>query len=375
MHQITAGHPDVAEDTAAQAETLIALGRYEQALASIGRGLILAPTDTRLHCHRAVARLRLGRFREAARSAGEAISADPYEPWAYDLKASALSAQARTRLRPWRQQLGRQASDAAHRAVQLAPADARCQCTAAEAGLLSGNWPAARDAAQQALELAPDQPEPYVAVTLVALAARDFSTARAAARCALAIEPTSYAATNHLGSALVGLGRWKQAAGTYAAAARLDPDARPARRNLVRLGVSMLLPAVLAVMLLLFLVPYGLVISPLIGLTAGTAAAQIARFRRRLGQLGLMVAMGIARLDLRRGLMVAGAVVAAVAATTAAVTLAVGAGVAAAGLVVATGPVAVGFIGSRVAPVVRRRIGRSVLDPDLVRSLRDRDLQ
>ena len=124
MPQVKAGRRDAAADAAAQGEALIAIGRYEHALATIARGLILAPGDVRLHCQRSIALLRLGRIRGALQAAGDAISADTDEPWGHQLKAAALSAQARSRMRLWRRQFGRQAQSAARRAVHLAADDA-----------------------------------------------------------------------------------------------------------------------------------------------------------------------------------------------------------------------------------------------------------
>ncbi len=356
LRQIAPGRPDLAEDAAAEAETLIALGRYELALVSIARGLIVAPTDSRLHSHRAIARYRLGRYRDASCSAGEAISADPTDPWAYDLKASALVAQARTRLPPGRRQLGRQARQAAARAVRLAPEEAQCHCTAAEAELLAGDWPAAYAAARQALELAPDRPEPYVALAQVAVAARDFAAARDAACHGLSVDPTNYAANNQLGTALVGLGHWKQAAVAYAAAARLDPEALPAKRNLARLGGAMATAAALGVMLLLSLAPQGLVLFPLACVTAAVAVGRSARLRRRLSRVGLAAGLGVARMKVGGGLMAGGVLAAAVAAVLAALTLTVGVTVGARALSVAVSPVALGWLMWRGGPALGRRV-------------------
>jgi hypothetical protein len=302
MPQVKAGRRDAAADAAAQGEALIAIGRYEHALATIARGLILAPGDVRLHCQRSIALLRLGRIRGSLQAAGDAISADPDEPWAHQLKAAALSAQARSRMRLWRRQFGRQAQSAARRAVHLGADDAGCFCTAAGAELLAGDWPAAHAAAAQAIALAPGRPDPYVALSHVALAARDFATARAAATHALSFDPRNYPALANLGSAQVGLARWKSAADTFALAARLDPCELPARQGLERLG-GMIAGVVVVFSLLLAgalvpppAVPWGAAVVSGVGLVGTTALFRSSRLRAAGRVLGLAVGVRVARL-------------------------------------------------------------------------------
>ena len=238
-----------------RAQVLLELGRYDEVLALISQGLAQDPTDARLLATTSLALLNLGRNSDAASAAARAIAQDPDWEWPHRLRASALASEARKSSGTLARRLGQCAAESAREAVRLSPSDPFAYCMLADAELCAGNLRPAGGAARRAVELAPESVDTSITTSQVALEARDWLTAEAAARRALAIDPESYAALNNLGAALDGAGRRREAAAAFASAARQDPSAEDARRNVASSGLWVLRLGALLVLSPLLLRP------------------------------------------------------------------------------------------------------------------------
>jgi tetratricopeptide (TPR) repeat protein len=184
--------------------------------------------------------------------ADEVIRLAPESAIGFRLRGTALSTLARQSSAADRARLGREAVTSAREAVRLAPWDPNSHIGLAQALPLTGELRQADMAAQQAIRLAPNSAGTWVAASLVALGTKNWNAAITASRRALAIEPDNYAALNNLGVALRAAGRRREGTELLARAARADPDAPTARRNLSRAGLN-----VARLVILVVLIPIG----------------------------------------------------------------------------------------------------------------------
>lgn len=236
----------------AEADALIRVRRYQAAAERAREASVLVPLDPRPFCEWSRALYGEGRLSEAAQMADEAIRLAPESAVGFRLRGTALSTLARQSSAADRARLGREAVASAREAVRLAPWDPNAHIGLAQALPLTGQLRQADDAAQQAIRLAPNSAATWVAASLVALGTKNWNAAITASRRALAIEPDNYAALNNLGVALRAAGKRREGTELLARAARADPDAPTARRNLSRAGLN-----VARVVILILLIPIG----------------------------------------------------------------------------------------------------------------------
>jgi tetratricopeptide (TPR) repeat protein len=233
----------------AEADALIRVKRYGAAAERAQDAAVLAPLDPRPFCEWSRALYGEGRLAEAAQMADEAIRLAPSSATGFRLRGTALSSLARQRSGAERSRLGQEAAGAAREAVRLAPWDPNGHIGLAQALPLIGAIREADAAVQEAIRLAPNSAATWIAASLVALGAKNWSAAVTASRRALALDPDNYAALNNLGVALRASGKSREGTEVLARAARADPDAPTARRNLSRAGLNVARVAILIVLI------------------------------------------------------------------------------------------------------------------------------
>jgi tetratricopeptide (TPR) repeat protein len=236
----------------AEADALIRVKRYQAAAERAHQAAVLMPSDPRPLCEWSRALYGEGRLSEAAQMADEVIRLAPESAIGFRLRGTALSTLARQSSAADRARLGREAVASAREAVRLAPWDPNSHIGLAQALPLTGELHQADMAAQEAIRLAPNSAGTWVAASLVALGTKNWNAAITASRRALAIEPDNYAALNNLGVALRAAGKRREGTELLARAARADPDAPTARRNLSRAGLN-----VARLVILVALIPIG----------------------------------------------------------------------------------------------------------------------
>jgi Flp pilus assembly protein TadD len=250
---------DDGPDTAARVRVLLQVNRSEEALKLLGQALGAHPDDVTLHCLRAQALLKLGRHAEGKQAAERAVSTDPTSEWAHRLRAAAILDQRRPKNPIARKQAAADARLSCLEAVRLASWNPSCYVLLARAEALAGEPLKAGAAIDRAVELSPNSFETWVSYSQVALMLKDFKGAEDAARRAIALNPSSYAAHNNLGAALLGQQNRQQAAACFATAARLNPPSSVVQRNLVNTGLRLPRLALMGLMLPLLAVPGGAV--------------------------------------------------------------------------------------------------------------------
>ncbi len=233
----------------AESDALIRIKRYQAAVERAKDAAQLAPLDFRPYCEWSRAVYGEGHFSEAAELADEAIRLAPESPLGFRLRATALSTLARQSAGADRSRIGHQAVASAREAVRLTPWDPNGHIALAQALPLTGANAEASVVVQEAIRLAPNSASTWVAASLVALGAKQWSAAADASRRALAIDPDNYAALNNLGVALRASGKKREGTDVLARAARVDPDAPTARRNLSRAGMNVTRIAIMVLLI------------------------------------------------------------------------------------------------------------------------------
>jgi len=241
----------------AESDALHALKRYDAAAERAKAAAALTPDDPRAYVAWARALYGTGAFGEAARVADQAIRLAPGEAVAFRLRSSSLSALARQSTKDLRARLGGEAVASARESVRLAPADPNGPIALAEALSVTGASVEADRWVQEAIRMAPSSPTTWVTASMVAIGARNWPAAVEASRHALALDPGNYAALNNLGVALRAGGHRREGTRALAQAARVNPDALTARRNLSRAGINIARAAVLILLLPLCLIANG----------------------------------------------------------------------------------------------------------------------
>jgi tetratricopeptide (TPR) repeat protein len=248
-----------------QAEVLLSLGHYAEALQAAGRAVTAEPGHPSGHILAARALGALGRPGEAADAAARAIQADPQLPGAHLLLAWALHGLRGDEAAVRSGVLG-DALAAAREAVRLGPNSADAHACLGQVWADLDQSKEAEAEIRRALSLSPNRSDLWVRASDVALAAHRWRSAEQAALCALRLDPASGEALNRLGLALNGQGRWTMAAVAHFRFARIDPRSPAAHGNVVGIGFRYL--ASLAPLCLLpLLVIYPLFIVARIGLT------------------------------------------------------------------------------------------------------------
>jgi Flp pilus assembly protein TadD len=236
----------------AQVDALIEVNRFQEAVERARDAAALAPEDPRSFCAWSRALQGQEHFAEAAVMADEAIRLGPESPTAHYLRSKSLSGAARSSRAPHRVALGHEAVRSAHEAVRLAPYDVNCHIALAQSLPLVGDHFSARSQVQEVIRLAPHSPAVWVTASSVAIRSKSWGDAVLASRQALALEPDNYAALNNLGVALRGLGKKREGNAVLAQAARRNPNATTARRNLSRAGIN-----IARIVILVLLIPLG----------------------------------------------------------------------------------------------------------------------
>jgi tetratricopeptide (TPR) repeat protein len=225
-----------AQTAALRAQALLALRRYEEALAVASAALASDPSDYHLLCLSSLAQLRLDRADDAIATAQRAIASEPLVDWAHRLHALALLKRVRPRPGRARRREAQQAVRAAEEAVRCAPQHYLTYVVVCDCKVAALDVAGADEAARTAISLAPDRAESWVARSSVALLAGDHRAAEQAARAALARDPENHAAHNNLGVALLRRHKRSDAAGAFYEAGRLQPTNATVHRNLLLTG-------------------------------------------------------------------------------------------------------------------------------------------
>jgi Flp pilus assembly protein TadD len=207
---------------AEQARNLIRVGRQQDAVVMLLRGLASTPDDYELHCLLAQAYLGMRQTPAALQAAENAARAAPDDEWPHRLRSIALRRLGRTR----------QAVDAAMQAVRLAPEEPYARHSLAEAHLDAKQHDQAYIQALEAVRLAPYAADMHDVLGRCMIRKHMYGEAEASFRRALQLDPNDAAAHNNLGVVLDGTGRKVEAVTEFNEAARLDPSFETARRNL-----------------------------------------------------------------------------------------------------------------------------------------------
>ncbi len=204
-----------------RAEALIALRRWPEAAALLGRVVASEPGALRPRCLLAQALLGAKEGTEALRQAEAAIAANPTSEWAHRLRSMALS------------QLGDLAGalDAARDAVRLRPGLVNAHVRLVDAALGMGYMQEAEEAARRAREQTPLHPDAHNALGRVALARHEDRIAESHFRDGLRLAPEHPALLNNLGLALSRQGKRRQAVALFAHASKADPTDDAPHRN------------------------------------------------------------------------------------------------------------------------------------------------
>lgn len=251
-----------------RAQTLLDLGRPQEAVTVLLQSLAQSPGDYQALCLLSQAHGNAGNLSEAERRAGQAIEAAPDQEWGHRLLAIHLLAQGGPNT----------ALPAAEEAARLRPDSPKALSTLARAQRLCGKRGEAQQTAERLRQLAPDAFLSHEALALVAIGAQRWREAETHARRALALDPNESTALNNLGVALshqtdalewsVSPGRFAEAIDCLFQAITQGPLSDVARRNLRRtLGRYLLISA----QFLSWLAGLGLLIVAALGLWAGPA--------------------------------------------------------------------------------------------------------
>ena len=229
---------------------LIEIGRAEEALHELRRGLMLSPNDARMLTAAAWATRLSGDLDEALRLVEQALAVAPDLEWPHRLRSVILL------------KLGREAEalDEALEARKLDPEGAyalqQLFSVQRRTKMLSEAW----KSAHLLVQVAPEDAESHINLGLIQLDYGRNDYAEKSFRRALEIDPESDTALNNLGVALRRQNKTEEAIHAFYRATRLTPDADLARSNLgkarqsyVSAGQGAIIAMVLVVMLAPFL--------------------------------------------------------------------------------------------------------------------------
>ena len=205
----------------AQAQALIDLRRYQDAVATLAPAVASDPTSADLRCLLGVALLGAGQPERAIEEAEAAARVAPSMEWPHRLRAVALGDLGDTK----------GAVAAAREAVRLAPELAISHRVRSDLERKARNLTEAEAAARRACELDPDSADNLNALGLVALERRRYPEAEELFRRALSLDPEHAAVLNNLGLVLLREGRKREAVHYFATSSRSDPHDSTARRN------------------------------------------------------------------------------------------------------------------------------------------------
>lgn len=215
----------------ARVESLVDLGRLDEAAQLISVGLSHDPNNYALLCLMAHVMTEFQEWRLARSYASSAISVEPEQAWAHRILSIV-----------WRGGLQRhEAVKAAQEAVRLEPEDPVNWQLLVAHQLHVFDLAGARASAEHLRELAPYWSVSYQALAMVALEEENYAEAEEYCRKELEIDPNSYEGMNNLGIAQLNQKRKRDAVHTFHQAAKIDPVQDLARHNL-QFAVSEYLP-------------------------------------------------------------------------------------------------------------------------------------
>lgn len=268
---------DVSSDRlAAIGQSMLEIGRYDQAADVFARAIALDPQDADLRCRLALARALAGEFAEALEAADAAVERAPGEEWPHRLRAIALGGLERRQ----------EAVAAAETALECDPEEPAAHEVLADALLAIGRRDRARTVAQTGLELDPHRDGLAITLGDIALSLGQGREAERLYRHVLQHDPENAGVLANLGVALRSQGREGDAARAFEAAAKLDPHATFARERLTDgpaamfgSGLDAALPALLLVVFAAYAISTGslalvLIVAAVIATLAGVLAHQ-----------------------------------------------------------------------------------------------------
>jgi tetratricopeptide (TPR) repeat protein len=220
------------EAALARAESLIAIERWQDALAALGPAQASEDTAADAHCLASQCHLGLHQWKEARAEAELALALVPYHPWPHRLLAIACLQGGSVR------EAGKHAAEA----VRLDPDSAPSLHVLVLTHLADKRTVAAEQAATASLAANQHNPMAHLSMAMVKEAQKDLPAAEAAYREGLKLEPGDSELTLGLARTLHRMGRKRraEASDAYLAAARANPTDARARRGLSRLGVPIL---------------------------------------------------------------------------------------------------------------------------------------
>lgn len=205
-----------------QADSLMEVGRWDEAIYILNEALAIAPDDSWVLMNLAVAYCELGQLRSAVAMSAQSVIADPTNPFAHATRSYVLRKNNRPDL----------AYNSAKEAISLDADNYDALDALFWAQIALGRKFEARNVAYKMLALAPDSPGSHKNMAYVAICFEQWSDAERHCRAALALDPLSSDAMNNLGVALKYQGRVREATDCYLEAARLDPSRELPRENL-----------------------------------------------------------------------------------------------------------------------------------------------
>ena len=213
-----------------RAQALMDLGRHNEARAELAAHLARQPDSVLGLCMLAHCELEAGEPRAALAATGRVVAVAPEEEWALRIRALAL-----VRLRRYRD-----ARAAAKAAVRADPDNWRTHHVRAMVYSETAAYEEALEMARQAVELAPLEADVHVILGLALAGLGRDDEARAAYLEALRIDPESAPALNNLAAADINSARIGRAARNVAAGLRLAPNDETIQRNLDVMAVQLL---------------------------------------------------------------------------------------------------------------------------------------
>lgn len=204
-----------------EASAFIDLGRYQEAVKTLAAVAANDPASYEARCLSAQALLELKQNNEALWWAEEAISIHPDGEWGHRLRAIALKGLNQLR----------KAIEAAREAVRLAPTSSYTLITLAELLGESGKEAEALDTAHRAVEYAPNWAPAFGVRAMIHSRFRRQSDAERDIRTAIKLDPVNWTYHNNLGVILQRRERKREAVQAFTEAARLNPQAQTAVKN------------------------------------------------------------------------------------------------------------------------------------------------
>ncbi len=200
-----------------RAEALIGVGRFDDAIATLGKVLVAAPENVKAHCLMAQCYGALDQPGRMLNAADRAIACAPQSEWAHRLRSTALRGLNQPRA----------ALDAARQAIALAPHVWATHVTLVEVLLQSEQREARRDAyeaAKRAVALAPHIPATHNTIGRVLLSIGEHRLAQRHFEKAIALDPTNSAAHTNLAIADLRKGRLGAAAERFSEVVANNPS-------------------------------------------------------------------------------------------------------------------------------------------------------